>query len=185
VFNECYRYERIAWLPVLITFIIASVVGGKHLSHPAPATPATASAVLSFASTLAGFSISFSSLSTDCTSYYRPNVSRFLKFYTPILKFNVKYPLAGSSFCLPTQDFYSPLCVSTLRLHSFLLKNFYFSQVSLQCFGAAAAIAALSASGKTQIDYFAPLILNKTECCTMVQKWNINIHNGDNGPNGA
>jgi hypothetical protein len=93
---------------------------------------------------LAGFSISFSSLSTDCTSYYRPDVSRFLNLYTPILRFNVKYFLARSSFCLPTQDFYSPLCVSTLRLHSFLLKNFYFSQVSLQCFGAAAAIAASS-----------------------------------------
>ena len=82
MFNECYRYERISWLPVLITFIIAYVVGGKHLSHPAPATPATVSAVLSFASTLAGFSISFSSLSSDCTSYYRPNVSRCLKYFT-------------------------------------------------------------------------------------------------------
>jgi hypothetical protein len=48
-----------------------------------------------------------------------------------------------------------------------------------------AVVATLATSGKTQIDYFAPLILNKTECCTMVQKWNINIHNGDNGPNGA
>ena len=84
-----YRYERISWLPVLITFIIASVVGGKHLSNPAPAVvpAATASAVLSFASTLAGFSMSFSSLSSDYTSYYRPNVSRYVKiFYTTILQ---------------------------------------------------------------------------------------------------
>ena len=80
--NVCCRYERISWLPVLITFIIASVVGGKQLSYSAPATPATISAVLSFASTLAGFSISFSSLSSDCTSYYRPNVSRCLKPFT-------------------------------------------------------------------------------------------------------
>jgi hypothetical protein len=43
----------------------------------------------------------------------------------------------------------------------------------------------MSSSGKTQIENLAPLILNKTECRTMVQKWNINIQNGDNGPNGA
>ena len=56
-----------SWLPVLITF--PSVVGGKHLSQPALAILATASAV--------HFNIgwSFSSLSCDYTSYYRPIVS--------------------------------------------------------------------------------------------------------------
>ena len=74
-----YRYEQISWLPVLITFIIASAVGGKHLFNPPPAVPATASAILSFASTLAGFSISYSAGSSDYTSYYKPNVSRCAK----------------------------------------------------------------------------------------------------------
>lgn len=109
------RYERISWLPVLITFIIAFVVGGKQLllSQPAqPAVPATASAVLSFASTLAGFSMGFSSLSSDYTSYYRPNVSRCVEkiFFTLQCSiFNLKdILLAGNSFCQVTQDFYSP-----------------------------------------------------------------------------
>jgi purine-cytosine permease-like protein len=75
-FNGRYRYERISWFPVLTTFVIASVIGGKHLFNPPPATPATASAVLSFASTLAVFSITYSALSSDYTNYYRPNVSR-------------------------------------------------------------------------------------------------------------
>ena len=75
-FNGCYRYERISWFPVLITLVIASAIGGKHLFNPPSATPATASNVLSFASTLAGFSITYSPLSSDFTSYYRPNVSR-------------------------------------------------------------------------------------------------------------
>ncbi|KAG5636249.1 hypothetical protein H0H81_008652 [Sphagnurus paluster] len=51
-------YERIAWVPVVISFIVALGVGGKHLSSPPPSEPATVSAVFSFASTLAGFVVS-------------------------------------------------------------------------------------------------------------------------------
>ena len=76
---DVYRYEQTSWLPVMITFIIASVVGGKYLSNPQRAVPATASAILSFASTLAGFSVSYTAGSSDCTSYYKPNVSRCAK----------------------------------------------------------------------------------------------------------
>ena len=65
---DVYRYERTSWLPVIITLIIASVVGGKHLSNPQPAVLATASAILSFASTLAGFSMSYTAGSSDFTS---------------------------------------------------------------------------------------------------------------------
>ena len=71
-----YRYERIAWIPVFITFLVALGVGGKHLSSPAPSTPATAASILSFASTLAGFAITYSPLSSDFTTYYYPNCSR-------------------------------------------------------------------------------------------------------------
>ena len=49
----------------------------------------------------------------------------------------------------------------------------------------ATGIKVHTASGKTQIDFLAPLILNKTECSTMVQKWNINVQNGANGANGS
>ncbi|KAF8636998.1 hypothetical protein AX17_003111 [Amanita inopinata Kibby_2008] len=73
-------YERIAWIPVLITFIVALGVGGKHLSSPPPATPATAASILSFASTIAGFIITYSPLSSDFTSYFHPNVSSWQMF---------------------------------------------------------------------------------------------------------
>lgn len=69
------RYEKVSWVPVLITFVIALGVGGKHLSNPPPAEPATAAGVLGFASTLAGFAITYSSLSSDFTTYYRSDVS--------------------------------------------------------------------------------------------------------------
>ncbi|KAF8802510.1 NCS cytosine-purine permease [Phlegmacium glaucopus] len=81
-------YERISWIPVLITFLIVSIVGGKHLSNSPPAVPATLSTILGFASTLAGFSIGYSSLSCDFTSYYRPSVSSwkiFLSTYAGLL----------------------------------------------------------------------------------------------------
>ncbi|EDR02133.1 cytosine-purine permease [Laccaria bicolor S238N-H82] len=68
-------YEKMSWVPVLITFIIALGVGGKHLSNPPQAEAATAACVLGFAGTLAGFAITFSSLSSDFTTYYRPDVS--------------------------------------------------------------------------------------------------------------
>jgi purine-cytosine permease-like protein len=71
-----FRYERIAWIPVVITFIIAVGVGGKHLSSSPSAVPASAGSILSFASTIAGFVITYSPLSSDFTSYFHPDVSR-------------------------------------------------------------------------------------------------------------
>jgi purine-cytosine permease-like protein len=70
------RYERLAWVPVLVVFIIALGVGGKHLTNPPPVQPATAPVILSFASTIAGFVITYSPLSSDFTSYFQPDVSR-------------------------------------------------------------------------------------------------------------
>jgi hypothetical protein len=62
----------------VITFIVALGVGGKHLSIPPPEVPATPVAVLSFASTIAGFVLSWSPLSSDFTTYFHPDVSRWL-----------------------------------------------------------------------------------------------------------
>ena len=142
-FNECCRYERISWLPVIITFIIVSAVGGKHLSNPPSAAPATVSAILSFASTLAGFSITFSPISCDFSSYYRPNVSRCERL-EKLFKFNLKDSLlAGSSSYLSMQEFYYPSCVSAFSLF-FLTSKFSTFQVSLQCLGAAVAVVVSS-----------------------------------------
>ncbi|EEB90391.1 hypothetical protein MPER_11410, partial [Moniliophthora perniciosa FA553] len=48
-------YERVAWFPVLIVYLVALGVGGKNLSSVPPPEPVTAARVLSFASTIAGF----------------------------------------------------------------------------------------------------------------------------------
>ncbi|KAI0795398.1 cytosine-purine permease [Abortiporus biennis] len=73
-------YERLAWIPVLVTFVVALGLGGKHLSNPPPAEPATAQTILSFAGTIAGFVITYSPLSSDFTIYYRPDVPSWRMF---------------------------------------------------------------------------------------------------------
>ncbi|KAF5318815.1 hypothetical protein D9619_010747 [Psilocybe cf. subviscida] len=80
-------YERLAWIPVLITFLIAIGLGGKHMSSPPPAEPATAEAILGFASTLAGFAITYSSLSSDFTAYFHTDVSSWKLFFAGYLGF--------------------------------------------------------------------------------------------------
>lgn len=73
-----FRYERIAWIPVVITFVVALGVGGKHLINPPPAEPASASVILSFAATIAGFAITYSPLSSDFTNYFHPSVPTYV-----------------------------------------------------------------------------------------------------------
>ncbi|KAI0938693.1 hypothetical protein AcV5_000314 [Taiwanofungus camphoratus] len=82
-------YERIAWIPVLIVYVVALGIGGKHLSNPPPAQPATASTILSFASTIAGFVITYSPLASDYTIYFRPEVPSWKLFWYSYLGFNI------------------------------------------------------------------------------------------------
>ncbi|KAI0072095.1 NCS cytosine-purine permease [Panus rudis PR-1116 ss-1] len=82
-------YERLAWIPVLVVYVVALGLGGKNLVSPPPAEPATARAILSFASTIAGFVITYSPLASDFTIYYTPNVSRWKIFLYSYLGFNI------------------------------------------------------------------------------------------------
>ncbi|KAJ3871815.1 permease for cytosine/purines, uracil, thiamine, allantoin-domain-containing protein [Lentinula edodes] len=71
-------YERIAWFPVLVVYLVALGLGGKYLNDiptSAPASTATAPTILSFASTIAGFVITYSPLASDFTIYFKPSVS--------------------------------------------------------------------------------------------------------------
>lgn len=70
-------YERLAWIPVLIGYLVALGVGGKHLHNQPPAEQATAQAILSFAATIAGFVITYCPLGSDFTIYYKSSVPRY------------------------------------------------------------------------------------------------------------
>ncbi|KAG8746684.1 hypothetical protein FRC10_003988 [Ceratobasidium sp. 414] len=68
-------YERVAWFPILIVYLVVLGIGGKHLS-PSPMPSASPRAVLSYASTVAGFVISYAPLMSDYTNYMRSEVSK-------------------------------------------------------------------------------------------------------------
>ena len=68
-------FERIIWFPVLVAYLVALGVSGKHLNSP-PAEPASAQAILSFAAVIAGFTITYSPLGSDFTTYYSPDGPR-------------------------------------------------------------------------------------------------------------
>ncbi|EPQ53521.1 NCS cytosine-purine permease [Gloeophyllum trabeum ATCC 11539] len=67
-------YERVCWIPVLIVYVVGLGVGGHHLSNPPPAEPATVVSILSFASTIAGFVITYAPLGSDFTIYMKSTV---------------------------------------------------------------------------------------------------------------
>ncbi|PCH44946.1 hypothetical protein WOLCODRAFT_139341 [Wolfiporia cocos MD-104 SS10] len=82
-------YERLAWIPVLIVYVVALGIGGKHLSNPPPPEPATASDILTFAATIAGFVITYAPLGSDYTIYYTPDVPSWKIFMYSYLGFNI------------------------------------------------------------------------------------------------
>jgi len=87
-------------------------VGGKHLYNaPAPA-PATASAILSFAATIAGFVITFCAMASDFTMYYDPKVSSHRIFWYSYLGYIVPIILleclgAAAALAAPSVDSWS------------------------------------------------------------------------------
>ncbi|KAG1871398.1 permease for cytosine/purines, uracil, thiamine, allantoin-domain-containing protein [Suillus subluteus] len=82
-------YERVSWFPVLIAFLVALGVSGKNLYNAQPAEPATAATILSFASVIAGFVITYSAMASDFTMYYSPNVRRSRIFWYAYLGYIV------------------------------------------------------------------------------------------------
>ena len=131
-------FERIIWFPVLVAFVVALGVSGKHLTSP-PAEPAAVQAILSFAGVIAGFTITYSPLGSDFTMYYSPDSPRSVTFTAMVeRKFTNPSQLENLHILDPR--------VSVLHrgFHviglSFSLT--YTGQVPLQCLGAACAIAA-------------------------------------------
>ena len=102
-------FERIIWFPVLVAYLVALGVSGKHLTSP-PTEPASAQTILSFAGVIAGFTITYSPLGSDFTTYYSPDGPRSSLFQ--FSRWNLADPhsriLAGESSPTRFSDFYSP-----------------------------------------------------------------------------
>lgn len=72
------RYERTSWIPVLVVCLVSTGLGANNMSNPPPSEPASAKAILTFASTIAGFTLTYAGLASDFTTYMDPNVSKFV-----------------------------------------------------------------------------------------------------------
>ncbi|KAF7344544.1 NCS cytosine-purine permease [Mycena sanguinolenta] len=68
-------YERVAWIPIVIIFLVAVGLGAKNFQHIPPAEPATAPTILSFSAAIAGFVLTWSPLASDFSCYMRPDAS--------------------------------------------------------------------------------------------------------------
>ena len=142
----------LSWFPVLVTLVVASAIGGKHLFNSQPVAPATASAILSFASTLSGFLITNSPLSSDYTNYYRPNVSRHeIQIIEKATYIHVEdLLLTRRSFYLHMHGFYHPSCVSIY------LSLFYYLQPT---------------NSSSCLSDFNPISWSRSRGCRILRPW--------------
>lgn len=75
-YRVLHIYERYAWIPAVIAIIITAGTGGKDLSKQVvPEEPATAAAVLSFASLVAGFVLPWAAIAADFSTYMHHEAS--------------------------------------------------------------------------------------------------------------
>jgi hypothetical protein len=75
-----FRFANCAWIPALVAFLVASGVGGKHFVND-QIEPASVVQIFNFAAVVAGFTLSWSMISSDYTAYFRPDVPRFVGFH--------------------------------------------------------------------------------------------------------
>lgn len=81
-FTVLHIYERFAWIPAAISIIVAVGTGGKELHNQVTYDqPPSASSVLSFGMIVASYMVPWACLSSDFTTYLKPDTSS----YGPIL----------------------------------------------------------------------------------------------------
>jgi len=72
-------YENCAWALSLLAFVVATGVSAKHFVDT-PTAPATAAQYFSFGATIAGYTITWATFSSDYTAYFHPRVSSWRIF---------------------------------------------------------------------------------------------------------
>ncbi|KAL5334704.1 permease for cytosine/purines, uracil, thiamine, allantoin-domain-containing protein [Aspergillus crustosus] len=74
-YKVLHQFERYSWISAFVAIVIATGVGGKHLSNQAAAEPPTPAMVISYAGVIAGFLIPWATMASDFTVYCHPSVS--------------------------------------------------------------------------------------------------------------
>lgn len=71
------RYESVAWIPNVITFIVMLGIGAKNINLAPPTAPIDASVVLSFSSVIVSAVVSWSTMAPDYGVYHSGDASRY------------------------------------------------------------------------------------------------------------
>jgi purine-cytosine permease-like protein len=79
-----FRFANSAWIPALVVFIVAAGVNGKNFVKDQKEHDSVIQ-IFNFASTVSGFTLSWSTISSDYTAYFHPNVPRFVQFHGCLL----------------------------------------------------------------------------------------------------
>ena len=74
-FTVLHTYERYAWIPTTIAIIVTVGTGGKELHNQATYDAPPASSVLSFGMIVASYMVPWACLSSDFTTYLKPDTS--------------------------------------------------------------------------------------------------------------
>lgn len=84
-FNVLHVYERYAWIPAIISIIVAIGTGGKDLHKQVTYdTAPSAASVLSYGMIVASYMVPWACLSSDFTTYLKPDTSSYVSpFLTP------------------------------------------------------------------------------------------------------
>jgi hypothetical protein len=75
-----FRYANCAWIPVLLVFVAVAGINGKNFVN-VQTEPASVVQIFNFGATVAGFTITWSALSSDYTTYFHPDVPRFVEVH--------------------------------------------------------------------------------------------------------
>jgi purine-cytosine permease-like protein len=75
-YRVIHWYERVAWIPSVIAFIVMLAVGGKNLTMVPTSAPTSTAAIISFASTVASSVIPWSTIAPDYGVYHSGEPSR-------------------------------------------------------------------------------------------------------------
>ncbi|KMQ44653.1 Permease, cytosine/purines, uracil, thiamine, allantoin [Trichophyton rubrum] len=95
-----YHYEKWAWIPTLISLVVATGFGGKYLANQQTPPPTTAVPILSFGGLLAGFLIPWAALSSDYCAYFHPSVNSkhvFAAVYAGLCLPNIPLMILGAA----------------------------------------------------------------------------------------
>ena len=77
-FTVLHIYERYAWIPAIISIIVAVGTGGKELRNQVTYdAPPPVSSVLSFGMIVASYMVPWACLSSDFTTYLKPDTSSY------------------------------------------------------------------------------------------------------------